>query len=112
MAAGHPVSDDINPVSLAQQIQRSLRDADMCFNTHNGYLIRILRALSECEAQFRDEHGEGRFVDGIEGVSGGSQLGADGAEPRFGLCGGIDGDGEGLAGSNEFLGGGYAVQDG
>ena len=84
----------------------------MRLDSHNGNLVRVPRALCHGEAQFRDEHGEGGFVDGVEGIGGRGQLSADGPEPGCGLCGGIDGDGEGFAGANELLRGGYTVWHG
>ena len=54
-------------MSLTQQIQCRLRDADVRLDSHNCDLVRHLRAFGEGEAQFGDEHREGGLVDCVEG---------------------------------------------
>lgn len=53
-------------MALTQQVQRRLRDADVRLDPHDGDLVGHLGALGERVAEFRDEHGEGGLVDGVE----------------------------------------------
>ena len=62
-------------MSLAQQVQRRLGDAYVGLDAHDGDLVGYACALGEGEAEFGDEHGEGGFVDCVEG--GIVELGAD-----------------------------------
>ncbi len=90
---------------LRYQIQRSLRNTDVRFNADNGDLIRVRRRGTEGEAQLRDHHAERSFIDCERGLVGREELGAERTETGEGLCGGVDGDGEGMAGLDHFLGG-------
>ena len=134
VATAHPVREHVHPVALTQQVQRRLGDADVRLDADDGDLVGDLGALGEGVAEFGDEHGEGGLVDCVEG--GVVEFGADwgGAivvswwvllgggvkmkkewgrltwtEAGGGLCGCVDGDGEGVAGANHLLGGGYAA---
>ncbi len=106
MARAHSVRDDINPMSLTQQVQRRLRDADMSLNANNSDLIRFGRALRENEAELWYHHGEGGFVDCVDGSAiwiGEFRAERTKASGRLGGC--KDGYGKGSASSDQFLGG-------
>ncbi len=63
MTRAHSISDDIHPMTLTQQVQRRLRDADMTLNANDGNLIRVGRALRKDEAELWYHHGKGGLVD-------------------------------------------------
>jgi hypothetical protein len=95
-------------VTSAEEIQRRLRDTDVCFNAQDRYGLRLRGDGLDGSLDFGSPHGEEGLVgvrEGLHTIFGvESELRAGLAEFGTQLGRGEDGDVEDLAGAQDLLG--------
>ena len=56
IATTDAVGDDVYSVTLCQEIYCRLGHADVCFDAHNGHLVRMRTGIVKGQAEFRHHH--------------------------------------------------------